>query len=158
MEETEIRQSGKETEETVPVSQVYKEAGVEKVEEVSDLRKLTATQQAGLWLAGAVGLAIGGVIVFVAVVWFQTAPPPPTLPPLPVITDPAKAKDILSNYQILNQAALDNYKALNTEAINRVTSLFDLFATKALIPIFTATIGYIFGSRAAAVAGNRPSE
>ncbi len=153
MEET-TDVKARETEEIVPVNQVYQESGVEKVEEVSDLRKLTATQQAGLSLAIGVGVAIVGVIVFVAVVWFQTAPKPPVLPPLPVITDPAKAKDILSNYQTLNQAALDNYKALNAEAISRVSSLFDLFATRALLPIFTSILGYIFGSRAAAAAAN----
>ena len=141
-------------EKTVPANQIYQVAGVGGEDVVEDLRKLTATQQAGLWLAVGVGVAIVGVIVFVAVVWFQTAPKPPVLPPLPVITDPAKAKDILANYQTLNQAALDNYKALNAEAINRVSSLFDLFATRALLPIFTSILGYIFGSRAAAAAAN----
>lgn len=159
MEETANAETGKEAEEKeaeelVPANQVYKVSGVDRVAEVSELRKLTATQQAGLWLAVGVGVAIVGVIVFVAVVWFQTAPKPPVLPPLPAITDPAKAKDILANYQTLNQAALDNYKALNAEAISRVSSLFDLFATRALLPIFTSILGYIFGSRAAAAAAN----
>ena len=99
-----------------------------------------------------------GVLVFVAVVWFQTAPQPPALLPLPAITDPAKAKDVLANTQALNQAALDNYKALNAEAISRVTSLFDLLATKTLLPVFTAILGYIFGSRAAAAAKSGDAE
>ena len=140
--------------EIVPRTEILQDAKAEGGEAVSDLQKLTATQQAGLWLAVGVGVAIVGVIVFVAVVWFQTAPKPPVLPPLPVVTDPAKAKDILANYQTINQAALDNYKALNAEAISRVSSLFDLFATRALLPIFTSILGYIFGSRAAAAAAN----
>ncbi len=154
MEETARIQSGLEAEETIPINQVYKEAGVGAPGAVSNLEKLTPTQQAGLWLAAGVGLTLIGVLVFVAVVWFQTAPQPPTLLPLLAITDPAKAKDILANTQALNQAALDNYKALNAEAISRVTSLFDLLATKTLLPIFTAILGYIFGSRAAAAAAS----
>ncbi len=138
----------------IPKNEVLKVTGTGSGEAVSDLQRLTPTQQAGLWLAGAVGLAIVGVIVFVAVVWFQTAPKPPVLPPLPAVTDPAKAKDALAGYQALNQAALENYKALNAEAINRVSNLFDLFATRALLPIFTSILGYIFGSRAAAAAAN----
>jgi len=143
-----------ETRETVPINQVYREAEIGAQGAVSDLERLTPTQQAGLWLAAGVGLTIIGVLVFTAVVWFQTAPAPPTLLPLPAITDPAKAKEALASYQALNQAALENYKALNAEAISRVTSLFDLLATKTLLPIFTAILGYIFGSRAAAAAAN----
>lgn len=143
-----------ETPVVVPRTAILQQSGAGSQEAVSDLQKLTATQQAGLWLAIGVGVAIVGVIVFVAVVWFQTAPKAPVLPPLPVIADPAKAKDALANYQTLNQAALDNYKALNAEAISRVSSLFDLFATRALLPIFTSILGYIFGSRAAAAAAN----
>ena len=142
----------------VPRTAILQQVGAGSQEAVSDLQKLTATQQAGLWLAVGVGVAIIGVIVFVAVVWFQTAPNPPVLPPLPVITDPSKAKDALANYQTLNQAALDNYKVLNAEAITKVSSLFDLFATRALLPIFTSILGYIFGSRAAAAANSKGSE
>ena len=141
----------------VPRTAVLQQVGAGNQEAVSDLQKLTATQAAGLWLAVGVGVAIVGVIVFVAAVWLQPAPKPPVLPPLPGITDPAKAKDVLANYQTLNQAALDNYKALNAEAISRVSSLFDLFATRALLPIFTSILGYIFGSRAAAAAANNRS-
>ncbi len=144
----------RETAEIVPVNLVYQEAEIGAQGAVSNLERLTPTQQAGLWLAAGVGLTIIGVLVFVAVVWFQTAPAPPTLLPLPAVTDPAKAKDALAGYQALNQAALENYKALNAEAISRVTSLFDLLATKTLLPIFTAILGYIFGSRAAAAAAS----
>lgn len=158
MEETARTENGLEAEETIPINQVYKEAGVGAPGAVSELERLTPTQQAGLWLAAGVGLTIIGVLVFAAVVWFQTAPQPPALLPLPTGTDPAKAKDVLANTQALNQAALDNYKALNAEAISRVTSLFDLLATKTLLPIFTAILGYIFGSRAAAAANRWDSQ
>ena len=142
--------------EMVPVNQVYQEAEIGAQGAVTGLERLTPTQQAGLWLAAGVGLTIIGVLVFVAVVWFQTAPKPPALLPLPAVTDPAKAKDALASYQALNQAALD-HKALNAEAISRVTSLFDLLATKTLLPIFTAILGYI-SRAAAAAASSRNSE
>ena len=147
-----------ETAETVPRTEILRSGGLGSPEAVSGLERLTPTQQAGLWLAAGVGLTIIGVLVFVAVVWFQTAPKPPALLPLPAVTDPAKAKEIIANTQALNQAALDNYKALNAEAISRVTSLFDLLATKTLLPIFTAILGYIFGSRAAAAAKSQDAE
>ena len=142
----------------VPRIEILQDAKAEGKGAVTNLERLTPTQQAGLWLAAGVGLTIVGVLIFTAVVWFQTAPKPPTLAPLPVLTDPAKAKDALANYQALNQAALENYKALNAEAISRVTSLFDLLATKTLLPIFTAILGYIFGSRAAAAAKSQDAE
>ena len=85
----------KKTVELVPLDQVLEESGVGGEEAVSNLKRLTPTQQ----------------------------------------------------------AALDNYKALNAEAISRANSLFDLFATKTLLPIFTAILGYIFGSRATAGSG-----
>jgi len=147
-----------ETAEVIPRTEILQDTGAGNGQAVSDLQKLTPTQQAGLWLAAGVGLTIIGVLAFVAVVWFQTAPAPPALLPLPTIIDPVKAKDALASYQALNQAALENYKVLNAEAISRVTSLFDLLATKTLLPIFTAILGYIFGSRAAAAANSRNSE
>lgn len=142
----------------VPRTVVLQQMGAVSQEAVSNLERLSPTQQAGLWLAAGVGLTIIGVLVFVAVVWFQTAPAPPALRALPKTIDPAKAKDTLAGYQALNQAALDNYKALNAEAISRVSTLFDLLATKTLLPIFTTILGYIFGFRAAAAAGAKGSE
>ena len=142
----------------VPRTVVLQQMGAVSQEAVSNLERLSPTQQAGLWLAGGVGLTIIGVLVFVAVVWFQTAPSPPVLLALPKTVDPAKAKDALAGYQALNQAALDNYKALNAEAVSRVSTLFDLLATKTLLPIFTTILGYIFGFRAASAAGGKGSE
>ena len=142
----------------VPRTTVLQQTGAGSHEAVTDLQKLSPTQQAGLWLAAGVGLTIIGVLVFVTVVWFQTAPKAPVLLALPKTLDPAKAKDAVAGYQALNQAALDNYKALNAEAISRVSSLFDLLATKTLLPIFTTILGYIFGFRAAAAASSKESE
>ena len=44
MDESAQGRDEEQTEGIVPVNQVYKEAGVDKVEEVSNLHKLTATQ------------------------------------------------------------------------------------------------------------------
>ena len=133
----------------VPESVVFVESGVGGTNSVSNVRKLTPTQRAGMWLAATVGLVIVGVIIIVVCVWFQTAPTPPRLADPPFLADPAKAQAALTSYQSINKAAIENYKVLNVEAISRVNSLFDLLATKALLPIFTAILGYIFGSREA---------
>jgi hypothetical protein len=112
----------------VPESVVLAESGTSGDTPVN-LRQLTPTQQAGMWLAAVVGAVIVGVIAIVVTVWFQSAPAVPHLS--------------------ADKAALDNYKALDGEAFTRVSNLFDLLATKALLPIFSAILGYIFGSREA---------
>ena len=81
-------------------------------------------------LAWAVGAVILMVIVFVCADWLVTVPArPPLQAPREVI---------------------DAYKELRAGAIEDASKLFDLIVAKALLPVFTAILGYIFGSREAA--------
>jgi hypothetical protein len=57
------------------------------------------------------------------------------------LADPATQ----ANYESL----LKNYTAVHGLAVDRATKLFDLVVVKALLPVFTTILGYIFGSRAA---------
>ncbi len=61
--------------------------------------------------------------------------PSKALPPIP--SNLADAKSFF-----------DSYKALNDLAVDRTIKLFDTVVAKALLPLFTAILGYIFGSRA----------
>jgi hypothetical protein len=92
--------------------------------------ELTPLQKAGLWLALGVGLAIAVVTLFVLCDWFSNRPAVPQL-----TGDATQAK-----------ATLDNFQALNAAALSRATELFDLIVVKAFLPVFTAILGYIFGS------------
>ena len=96
----------------------------------------TFLQRTGLILAASVG-ALGSVVILLLVgKWMYSAPPVPLIPPA---TDPSAAKAILDNYKTLEQITLEPY-----------TSLFDSIIVKALLPVFTSILGYIFGSRTAA--------
>ena len=96
---------------------------------------LTPTQQAGLWLAVGVGMVMALVIILVGIDWWFRSPRAPVLP-----TDPTA-------YGATASAMIADYKALNELALDRATKLFDLVIVKALLPVFTTILGYIFGSR-----------
>jgi hypothetical protein len=44
-------------------------------------------------------------------------------------------------------AVVKNYKAVSDEVMDPISKIFDLYITKTLLPIFTAILGYIFGSQ-----------
>lgn len=94
---------------------------------------LTPIQKAGMNLIIWVGSAILLVIIALLVDWFINAP---HLLPL------------LSTQQS-NSAALeiDTYKQLGDLAIDRFSKIFDLVISKALLPVFTTILGYLFGAR-----------
>jgi hypothetical protein len=45
------------------------------------------------------------------------------------------------------KTAIENYRVLADAHVERATKLFDVVVVKALLPVFTAILGYIFGSR-----------
>lgn len=92
------------------------------------IRELTATQAAGMQLAWAVGAAILVVIVFVCVDWLVMIP---------------HARPAVN----ATRDVIDNYKDMRESATDDAAKLFDLIVAKALLPVFTAILGYIFGSR-----------
>jgi hypothetical protein len=97
---------------------------------------LTPIQAAGMRLAMGVGMLITLTTLGVGVDWFMHAPQAPALPIQKAANDPVV------------KAMIENYKALDDVAPDRATWLFDLVVAKALLPVFTAILGYIFGSRA----------
>ncbi len=92
--------------------------------------RLTPTQEAGMKLALWVGIVILMVIGFVCVDWVCTIPPRPAL---------GATRDIIDNYKDLRSAATDD-----------ASKLFTLVVLTSLLPVFTAILGYIFGSKQAA--------
>ena len=100
---------------------------------VGKLAKLQPTQQAGLWLAIGVGFIISAVIIVLLIDLFSKSP---SMPSGWTQMEPEKAK-----------VAIDNIKILNDLAVDRSIKLFDTIVARSLLPVFTAILGYIFGSR-----------
>jgi hypothetical protein len=96
--------------------------------------ELTPTQLAGLRLALGVGLAIALVTALVFLDCFMGRP---ILPSVSVGTTPDQAEKMVQSFKELNAVNLD-----------RATKLFDLIVVRAFLPVFTAILGYVFGSRA----------
>jgi uncharacterized membrane protein len=87
-------------------------------------------QRAGLRLALGVGTLIALVtLVLVAFLW-KTYPSPPDPD---YIRDPVRAKAVIENFKILADLAVKN-----------AVDLFHTIVTQALLPVFTAILGYIF--------------
>jgi hypothetical protein len=104
------------------------------VQEHKEFRRLTPIQQAGMQLALGVGLAIALATSAVIGDWLLTRP---DLPSFPAGTKPEDAARVIQNF-----------KEINVVHLERATSLFDLIVVKAFLPVFTAILGYIFGTRA----------
>jgi hypothetical protein len=96
--------------------------------------ELTATQKAGMYLAKGVGALIFLITVIAVLnyVWF--APRMPTLP-----ENAADAK-----------AVIENHKTVSEIYVAQSTRIFELIVSSALLPVFTAILGYIFGTNQAA--------
>ena len=88
-------------------------------------------QKAGLWLAAGVGFAIaavtGGVVYFL----ISHHPITPTL-------------DTLKTFASDPKQAIEIYKELSAVAVKSALDLFQTVVTQALLPVFTAILGYIF--------------
>ena len=85
----------------------------------------TFVQRAGLWLALGVGLLIAIITVLLVLFLFLHYPATPQE----------------------SQGNLDNYNTLVDTTTKTCLNLFDNIVVKALLPVFTAILGYIFGTR-----------
>jgi hypothetical protein len=96
--------------------------------------RLTPLQQIGARLA----LGVGSLIALVTVaVLIDEVCSSRGLPALPTNLASPEAK-----------AALENYKFVHQMAFDRGINIFETIVAKALLPLFTAILGYIFGSSA----------
>jgi hypothetical protein len=93
----------------------------------------TFLQRTGLLLAASVGALASVVILALVVKWALYAP---SIPAIPNDLDREKARVVIENYKLLQQAALEPF-----------STLFDSIVVKVLLPIFTSILGYIFGTR-----------
>ncbi len=112
---------------------------------------LTAIQRAGLFLATGVGLLITCVIIGLGAEMMRQAPTPMQFP-----TAVVNASDTPAYNPVATSVA--DYKALNDIGTTRATTLFDTVVVRALLPIFTTILGYIFGAQAGQAAANRNQE
>lgn len=97
--------------------------------------QLPAISRAGLWLALTVGVIIGLITFTVTVRWWRS-PLWISVPPGLSEMDPAKAKALVENLKSLSDAAADG-----------PIKMFDAIVGRALLPVLTSILGYIFGTR-----------
>ena len=107
------------------------------LKEVGAAKEGTFTQRAGMKLAKWVG-TLGAVVTLLIlgrwlwITWCLSCLNIPASTPV----DQAKA-------------ILDNYKGLQDQALQSAKDMFDAVVVKALLPVFTSILGYIFGARSA---------
>ena len=126
---TDPAQKPNENVEVVQPDQILRQAGMEG----TPLKFGTFTQRAGLRLAAGVGGLAVVVTLLIVYKWMAMVPVPPDLG----VT--------LSKEQV--GVVTDGYKALHEQAFDAASKLFDSIITKALLPVFTSILGYIFGAR-----------
>lgn len=99
-------------------------------------KQLEPTQQAGMRLATGVGIVTTLAIVLIIADWIAKAPwlgVPSGLAQM----DPTQAKAVMENLKTLNEVSVDS-----------AVKMFDTIVARSLLPVFTAILGYIFGTRA----------
>jgi hypothetical protein len=99
---------------------------------VTSVRPLEPLQRAALWVALGVGVMILLVGAPLAIAWVTGGPPAPKLEGL----TPEVAKAVIEQYRALVQ--------IHDEAAR---ARFDEIVLKALLPILTLVLGYVFGSQ-----------
>ena len=95
--------------------------------------KAPFVQRAGLWLALGVGSLIAIVTVYVMAFLYKHYP---SMPPAESLKDAATVKETLANY-----------KELSEITIKAAQDIFTTIVASALLPVLTAILGYIFGTR-----------
>ena len=110
--------------EVVEASTVLATIGQTKVEP-------TFVQRAGLLLAGGVGSLIALVTVGVVIFLYTHYPAMPS-------------PEIFKEAQADSNTILEQYKDLSGVAVQSAQELFQTIVTQALLPVFTAILGYIF--------------
>jgi TctA family transporter len=99
--------------------------------------KLPPYARAGVILALAVGTLIAVVLFFVLLRWYNSVPAYPK-----EILEAGTAQDV-------SQRLLTNYTTLSKSVSDLSLNVFDVIVQKALLPLFTLIIGYIFGNQTA---------
>ena len=113
----------------------------EVMAEVHDIKvqPVPFVQRAGLKLATAVGIVIAIVTLSAVYLLISHHPDAPTLGML---------KDYPDNKQ-----AIEQYKELSAIAVKSAQDLFQTIVTQALLPVFTALLGYIFAKSGSGSSG-----
>ena len=107
--------------------------GVDRDISADTVRPLEPLQRAALLSALGIGVLIVAISVPLIVGWLLQAPQPPQLAGL----DDAATK-----------RALETYRELVQIHESAAQGRFDTIVLKALLPILTLTLGYVFGSQA----------
>ena len=101
----------------------------EVLQPTSRVRFISGPQLAAFWLAVGVGGLIAVVIIGVGIFWATHTPTAP-----PVTADPLH---------------IEAFTQMTAAVADKATSIFDSVVVRALLPVFTTLLGYIFGSQTA---------
>lgn len=119
--------------ELAPPDMAMQTLGVDRDISADTVRPLEPLQRAALWSALGIGVLIAAISIPLIVGWLLQAPQPPLLAGL----DDAATK-----------RAVDTYRELVQIHESAAQGRFDTIVLKALLPILTLTLGYVFGSQA----------
>ena len=116
--------------ETVGPDQVFAETDIQQ-----PVTPATWTQRAGMRLAAGVGglATIVTLAILARWIWMSWCISSPT------ITSSLKPEDV--------DTLVKNYRALQDQAFQSASQMFEAVVVKALLPVFTSILGYIFGAR-----------
>jgi hypothetical protein len=126
----ERRVAGQQHTETVSAADVLSSISAD---DKSMVKLGTYTQRAGLKLAAGVGSLAAVVTLLVVLRAIFSLPPAPQL-------DAHMTTEQLTALMATQKESYDH-------VVNAATSLFDSIIVKALLPVFTSILGYIFGAR-----------
>jgi len=127
---------------TIPVV-----SGVVKIPKRGELTptKPAWLQWAGYQLAGAVLAAIVGLAVFAMFDFWHFSPEPPTLnPPEASWWAPKESRE---HTLAVRKQVMEEYTSAHEVARLRLREATDMLIMKVLLPVLTALLGYLFGTR-----------
>ncbi len=109
-----------------------------KKEEIEIVSKLTGLQWVGFKIALILMGIIMIVIIGIGIYYFVNSPP--------VINLPVDFQQMTADEFGKYTKAIEIYQELSTASTTRAITLFETIVAKALIPILTSVLGYIYGT------------
>jgi hypothetical protein len=111
--------------------------------EKAEVKELDPLQKVGFKLALTFFVYI--LLASIAIFWvsFGCIHAPPLPAPPPMSGDPEQYKKLVDIYK----QSSDIYQQIAKSQVERATQLFQLVVASSILPVFSAILGYIFGSK-----------
>lgn len=131
--------------EMVQPRDIMRELGAKSGSEKASGKELDPLQKVGLWLA----IVFFGYILLASAAIFLVSFRYLQIPALP--SPPQNSGDIEQYKRLIDlyKQSADSYQQLAKIQVDRATQLFQLVVASTILPVFSAILGYIFGSKKA---------